>query len=225
MKRFLWLIIVPFLLLNFATAVNISNVDMAFGVLDGGENLSYRFLFISGTTFFASLGGLADDCYGSDVCGGDFFSPGTSLVPRVTIGDFENPGGVVRVNGHTYDTSRGDLIELLGLFQYSIVGAGFVFPPGGNTVTTFTETVDASFSPQINGMACTAASQFLNCDNFGSDIPPAKLTLTFTYIPTYGFYFFDQGVYTNVPVPEPGTAGLLAISLTGIWTVIRRRCS
>src|SRR5215469_10743328 len=100
MKRFLWLIIVPFLLLNFATAVNISNVDMAFGVLDGGENLSYRFLFISGTTFFASLGGLADDCYGSDVCGGDFFSPGTSLVPRVTIGDFENPGGVVRVNGH-----------------------------------------------------------------------------------------------------------------------------
>ena len=224
MKRFAWLIVLPFALLSFAVADNFY-VDMTFTQL-GDENLIYSFNG-NGPGFAIGLSGLSDAVppYGPDY---GAFPPGWYLVPTVSILDFEDPAGVFRSGDLSFDTSRGDLIHLLGLYgYYNIVGwSGFSLPLGGDTFSIFTETVDAHFNPgAITGRACTGSSQWIDCTDIGFGVPDAKLTLTFSYDPGLNLYFFWHGEYSNVPVPEPSSTGLIVAGGVGILATIRRRYS
>lgn len=219
MKRFAWLTVLLFVLVTLGSA-HADYFDLKFDTLPG-DNLQYLFHSSS----FLDLSNIGDICGAPFFCAA-MYMPGTYLVPQYTVIDFEDPSGWVIAGGHAYVTSRGDFIQLPGLDTYGFVGAGFVFPLGGDTPSTFTKTVDAHFLGEINGIAISR--DHTEMADFSFSMPPGKLRLTYFYSPAQdgvpAFYTFDEGEF-SLPSPEPGSASLMATGLAGILAILRRRLS
>jgi len=220
MKRFVWLTTLLFVLFTLTTSDAQPfgyYFDLTFDTLPG-DNLSYLF---HGPFF--DLSSLGDICGAPGFCA-DMYLPGTYLVPQYTIIDFEAPSGWVSAGGHDYVTSRGDFIFLPGVTTYGFVGAGFVFPLGGDTPLTFTEIVDAHFLGPINGRAVSRDGT--DIADFGFSMPPGKLKLTYFYSPAHddvpAFYIFDEGRF-SLPSPEPGSLALVGTGLLTLAGYGRKR--
>ena len=215
MKRFRWVILLPFVLfLQFAFAdsvtFNTAAFTYSFGTdFGGGDNAVYD-LYGPGISLIGNDAGAL--CRFCSV--GFSFSPGTSLVPDIFV-DFGYSVGFVTIGGTTYYGPE----EIL--FYSSITAGGFTFPAGGNTSSTFTVNIPASF-PVVQGDVGGTL--------FNVNVPAGQLVLTFDYHPAANgvpaTYIFSQGNYTAgglTQTPEPGTIGLMAAGLAGMVGLIRRK--
>ena len=209
MKRFIWLVVLPFALFcsahaNSIYSFNAGQVTFIFGENSDGGNALYSLV---GPNINLSGVGTAI-CL--SFCVDNPILPGTSLNPSIGI-DFEFSNGGVEIGGQTYGAI---------LFVSSISAASFTFPLGGSVPTTFTIADPARFSV-VDGRVLNDAGSPLNVT-----IPPGNLVLTFNYFPAGNghpaWYFFSGGQYV-VATPEPGTLGLMATGLAGIVVLILRK--
>jgi len=224
MKRFRWAIVLLFVLFlqfGYADSVNTLNPYLFtfrfvqdFG---GGDNASY--VFAGGGINLRSVGsaGAIDNWLTQPS-----FSPGTSLVPAVSIVDFGFSAGGVTIGGQTYHVGADEV-----LFFSSITAGGFTFPAGGNASSIFTVTVPATFG-LVQG---EVRGQNGNGVFFNVNVPPGQLVLTFDYHPAANgnpaIYTFSEGRYKAeglvTTTPEPGTIVLMAAGLASMAGLIRKK--
>ena len=208
MKRCLWVVMMLFVV--FAPGAyadtptfGVTQAILSLSVNIGGDNETFSF---DGPGISIFGGGTA-------LCGWcipDTFSltPGSSLNPSVDLVTFDNTNGTATIGGHTLDLTGGYL------FSSSITALGsFTFPTNGRS--SFTVSVPAGYSEQfIQGSAPSLPNYSLQILNYGT------MSLNFTFVPsqngTPAFYEFSRGQFSLVPIPDPGTLGLMVTGLSSI---------
>ena len=181
---------------TFANAGSILNATAY-----GDQNIECYLYTFSPTdqSLLMGTGAMPMDQYSSGTVSGYITTDGD---PTMTIGNnIENDTGF----------SWTGYIVGISMSQFFTISAPAVSNPGWN--------ISISQQPPVGG---PFTGQLILTQGSGASIPVGGV-LDFSYKVTFG----GSGGYstTLTPVPEPGTAGLVALGLLGGWFVRRRRAA